>query len=119
VTSSDTASRWTTTEFALSPAEWASSGVAAAVSGRAYLRHGHRYLAPGVVGDLAGFAALSWVLRRHRARARHEAAVCLACIGAVVAARQQRLVRLPEPLLWAAFAAGLAAYVAQRQRACD
>lgn len=118
MTSSDTATRWTTTELALSREEWASSAVAAAVSGSAYLRHGRHYLAPGVVGDLAGFGLLSAVLRRRRVRARHEAAVCLACIGAVCAARQQRLVRLPEPLLWASFAAGLAAYVAQRQRVC-
>lgn len=72
VTSSDTASRWTSTRFALSPA-----------------------------------------------RARHEAAVCLTCIGAVVAARQPRLVRLPEPLLWAAFVGGLTAYLAQRRRVCE
>lgn len=119
MSSSDPAGGWTTTRFALSPAEWGSSAAAAAVSASAYALRGRAYLAPGVAGDLAGFAVLTAVLRRRQARGRHEAVVCLCCIGAVVAARPHRLARLPEPLLWAAFAAGLSAYVAQRRRVCD
>lgn len=119
MSSSDPAGRWTTTRFALSPAEWATSAAAAVVSSSAYARRGRTYLAPGVAGDLAGFAVLTAVLRTRQARARHEAALCLCCIGAVIGARQHRPARLPEPLLWAAFAAGLTAYVAQRRRVCD
>lgn len=114
----EAADRWTTTRYALSPAEWATSAAATVVSASAYAHQGRAYLAPGVAGDLAGFVVLSAVLRTRQVRARHEAAVCLCCIGAVVAARPHRLARLPEPLLWAAFTAGLSAYVAQRRRVC-
>lgn len=110
---------WLTKDVALSAGEWGTSLAAAAMSTSAYLRHGRTYLGPGVVGDLAGFALLGAALRHSEARLRHEAAWCLACIGAVICARQEKLERLPAPLLWGSFAAGLSPYVAARQRVCD
>lgn len=114
----DSDSRWTTRSFALSRSEWVTSAGAAALSASAYLRHGRDYLGPGVAGDLAGFAVLRAVLARE-VRLRHEAALCLTCIGGVLAVRQRTLQRLPEPLLWAAFAAALLDYVSARRRVCD
>lgn len=114
-----TAKGWTTRRSALSGSEWLTSAAAGYVSTSAYLRYGRAYLAPGVVGDLVGFAVLTQALRTRQARLRHEAAVCLGCIGLVVTATQRRdLPRIPEPLLWGAFAAGLAAYVHARRRIC-
>ena len=113
------ARRWTTRRFALDTAEWVTSVAAACVSASAYVRHGRAYLAPGVAGDLVGFAVLSQVLRSREARLRHEAVVCLACIAVVTAAAHRSdLRRIPEPLLWGAFAAGLAAYLRARRRTC-
>ena len=112
--------RWTTQRFALDSSEWATSAAAAYVSGSAYLRYGRDYLAPGVAGDLIGFGVLSQVLRTRDARLRHEAALCLPCIGAVTAAARRTTVpRVPEPVLWAAFAAGLTAYLSARRRTCQ
>lgn len=111
--------RWTTRRFALDRSEWVTSAAAACVSTSAYLRHGRAYLAPGVAGDLLGFAVLAQVLRNRDARLRHEAALCLACIGAVTAAaRRTDAPRIPEPVLWAGFAAGLGAYLRVRRRTC-
>jgi hypothetical protein len=111
--------RWTTRRFALDRSEWVTSTAAAYVSASAYLRHGRAYLAPGVAGDLIGFGVLSQVLRTRDARLRHEAVLCLACIGAVTAAARGADVRRPpEPVLWAAFAAGLSAYLQVRRRTC-
>ena len=112
--------RWTTRRFALDRSEWITSSAAAYVSASAYLRYGRDYLAPGVTGDLLGFLVLSQVLRTRDARLRHEAALCLACIGAVTAsARRTAVPQIPEPALWGAFAAGLAAYLHVRRRTCQ
>lgn len=70
-------------------------------------------------GHLLGFDLLGAALRHSEARLRHEAACCLARIGAVICARQEKLERLPASLLWGSFAAGISAYVAARQRVCD
>lgn len=114
------AGRWTTRRFALDRAEWVTSAAAASVSTSAYLRHGRAYLAPGVAGDLLGLGVLSQVLRRRDARLRHEAALCLGGIGAVtVATRRTDLPRIPEPVLWGAFAAGSSAYLQVRRRTCQ
>jgi hypothetical protein len=111
--------RWTTRRFALNGSEWVTSAAATYLSASAYLRHGGAYLAPGVAGDLIGFGLLSQVLRSRDARLRHEAVLCLACIGAVtVAARGTDLRRVPEPVLWTAFAAGLSWYLQVRRRTC-
>lgn len=111
--------RWTTRRFALDTAEWVTTVAAAYVSTSAYVRHGRTYLAPGVGGDLIGFGVLWQVLRTRDARLRHEAALCLACIGLVTAAPRPTVVRrVPEPLLWGAFAAGLTAYLHVRRRTC-
>ena len=113
------AERWTTRRFALDRSEWLTSAAAAYVSTSAYLRYGRDYLIPGVAGDLLGFGALAQVLRTRDARLRHEAAVCLVCIGAVTAGtRGKTLPRVPEPALWAVFAAGLVAYLRARRRTC-
>ncbi len=109
----------TTGDWALDGSEWASSAVAAAISSSAYLRYGRAYLAPGVLGDLIGFAVLSQVLRRRRVRLRHEALLCLACIGGTtIATRGSGVRRVPEPLLWGAFTTGLSAYLRQRRTVC-
>ena len=113
-------SRWTTRRFALDGSEWVTTAAAACVSTTAYLRHGRRYLAPGVAGDLIGFGVLSQVLRKRNTRLRHEAAVCLASIGAVtLATRRTGGAPVSEPVLWAAFAAGLAAYLQARRHTCQ
>ena len=84
-----------------------------------YVRHGQRYLAPGVIGDLAGFAVLSGFARRRGARLRHEALLCLASIGVTaVATRATPARRVPEPVLWGMFATGLSAYLRQRRSVC-
>lgn len=110
---------WTSRRFALSRAEVATTAVAAAVSSGAYLVGGSAYLARGVVGDLAGLTALGAVALTSGARARHEAAVCLACIGGVLGVDPQWPLRLPEPAWWALFTAGLSGYLLLRRRACD
>ena len=109
----------TTRRFALSKAEQVTTLVAAVTSSAAYLTSGHQYLARGVVGDLAGFALLSVVALGARARARHEAATCLALIGLVLLLHPRWPLLLPEPAWWGLFVVGLAAYVLVRRRACD
>ncbi|HWH28579.1 MAG TPA: hypothetical protein VNU26_06385 [Mycobacteriales bacterium] len=114
------AGRWTTRRFGLDSSEWITSAAAACVSTSAYLRYGREYLAPGVAGDLIGFGVLAQVLRTRDARLRHEAVLCLGCIGAVLAgARHPGLRRVPEAALWGAFAAGLTAYLHARRRICQ
>ncbi len=106
----------TTTEAVMSGRELATTVAATACSTALYLREGHPYLARGVLGDLLGFAVLGAVLLSHRARARHEALVCLAGIAVVrVAAPTWPLERSPR-LWWAAMAASLTSYLALRRR---
>ncbi len=109
----------TTRRWALSGAEWATTGVAAAVSTTGYVLGGQPYLARGVVGDLLGFALLATGGALTGARVRHEAAVCLALIGAVVAADPQWPLRLREAGWWAVFGVGSATYLAARRRVCE
>ena len=109
----------TTRRFALSREEWATTAVAAVLSSAAYAAGGHTYLARGVVGDLAGFAVLGVAALAAGARVRHEAAVCLVAIGAVVAASPDWPLQVAEPVWWAAFAAGLTGYLLVRKRVCD
>lgn len=112
-------STWTTRRYALSPAEWATSAVAAVASTTAYLVSGHPYLARGVVGDLLGLALLAVAGTAVGARVRHEAAVCLVLIGAVLLAGPQWPLALPEAAWWALFSVGLLGYLAVRKRLCD
>ena len=109
----------TTRSFALSRAELLTTAAAALISTGAYLSDGSTYLARGVVGDLLGFAILGAVAAGSRTRLRHEAAVCLVCIGAIVAARPAWPLRLAEPVWWGLFLLGLGAYVVLRKRVCD
>ncbi len=109
----------TTRQFALSRTEYATTAAAAAVSSAAYVAGGFPYLARGVVGDLTGFLVLGVAGLAARARIRHEAALCLALIGAVLVADPDWPLRLAEPLWWALFSTGLAAYVVVRRRICD
>ncbi len=109
----------TTRRFALSKAEYATTAVAAVVSSAAYVTGGFPYLARGVVGDLAGFLLLGAAGLAVRARVRHEAALCLSLIGAVLLAGPDWPLRLAEPAWWALFSTGLAAYVVVRRRICD
>lgn len=109
----------TTRRFALSRAEYATTAVAAVVSSTAYVTGGFPYLARGVVGDLTGFAVLAAAGLAAGARVRHEAATCLAMIGGVVLLDPDWPLRVSEPLWWAAFTAGLTAYVVVRRTICD
>lgn len=106
----------TSARRALDPAEWVTTALATVVSTLLYLWHGHPYLARGVVGDLVGFAVLSGVLAVRRRRARHEAVVCLAAIGAVWGLHPDWPLRLDSTFWWAAVVLGLGAYLAVRQR---
>lgn len=108
----------TTGQFRLSGAEYASTAVVAAVSSGAYIGAGFPYLARGVVGDLLGFATLAVVARATGRRLRHEAALCLALIGLVLAVDPRWPLRVPAAAWWALFAAGLAAYLVVRRRVC-
>ncbi|GAC1326648.1 MAG: hypothetical protein NVSMB13_11970 [Mycobacteriales bacterium] len=111
--------RLTTRRFALSSAEVGTTVAAAVVSSGAYLVGGFPYLARGVVGDLLGFAALGLVARGARARAQHEAAVCLAGIGLVLLVEPRWPLALPELAWWGLFTAGLTAYIRVRRSVCD
>jgi hypothetical protein len=109
----------TTRRFALSPTEWVTTSLAAAVSTTAYLVAGHPYLARGVVGDLLGFTLLAGAGLAVGARIQHEAAVCLALIGLVVLIGPQWPLAVPEAAWWGLFVLGLAGYLAVRKRLCD
>ena len=109
----------TTRRFALSRAEYATTAVAAVASSTAYVTGGFPYLARGVVGDLSGFLVLGLAGLAARARVRHEAAVCLTLIGAVLLPDPQWPLQIAEPAWWALFSMGLAAYVVVRRRICD
>lgn len=111
-------SRLTTRRFALSRGEWLTTAVAAAVSTTAYLAGGHPYLARGVVGDLLGFAGLAAAGLIVGGRVRHEAAVCLTLIGAVLLTRPSWPLEVPDAVWWIVFVAGLVGYLAVRRRLC-
>ncbi len=117
--SSSAPKRLTTRRFALSSAEVGTTLAAAAVSSGAYLLGGSAYLARGILGDLLGFAVLGVVAHAARARARHEAALCLTGIGLVLLANPRWPLAVPELAWWALFVLGLAAYVRVRQGVCD
>lgn len=108
-----------TRRFALNRSEILTTGIAAVVSTGGYLAGGQPYLARGVLGDLIGFAALASVAARTDQRPRHEAAICLAAIGAVLLAHPRWPLRLRAATWWALFAGGLMSYLAVRRRACD
>lgn len=109
----------TTSRFALSRAELLTTAAAAVISTSAYLSDGSPYLARGVVGDLLGFAILGAVAAGSKARLRHESALCLVCIGGVLAVRPAWPLRFGEPVWWGLFGLGLALYVVLRKRVCD
>ncbi len=112
-------SRLTTRQFSLSTSEYTTTAVAAVVSSTAYVAGGFPYLARGVVGDLTGFVVLGAASLAAQARVRHEATACLALIGAVLLLDPQWPLRIAEPVWWAMFLTGLAAYVVVRRRICD
>jgi hypothetical protein len=107
-----------TGDAGLSRSEWISSVAAAVVSGGAYVTWGQPYLARGVVGDLTGFVLLGAAAVTSGRRVRHEAAVCLALIGVVLAADLSWPLKVPEPAWWGVFTAGIGAYVAVRHKVC-
>ena len=109
----------TTRRFALSRSEYATTAVAAIASSTAYVTSGFPYLARGVVGDLSGFVVLGVAGAAAGARVRHEAAVCLTLIGAVLLLDPQWPLEFAEPAWWALFSTGLAAYVVVRRRICE
>lgn len=111
--------RATTRRTGLSPAEGATTAVAVVVSSAAYLAQGQPYLARGVVGDLVGFVLLGGVAATTGRRGRHEALVCLLCIGGVLLVDPAWPVRQPEPVWWAAVAGGLGAYLVVRRLVCE
>ena len=111
--------RATTRRFALSAAEWATTGLAAVVSSAAYVTAGFPYLARGVVGDLTGLLLLGVAGAAVGARLKHEALVCLALIGVVLLLHPRWPLRLTEPLWWGLFTVGLGAYVAVRRKICS
>ena len=105
----------TSTRRGLDVTEWVTTGAAVVVSTTLYLRYRHPYLARGVVGDLLGFAVLGGCLAVRRQRARHEALVCLAGIGAVWCIRPIWPLRFSSTFWWVVVAVGLAIYVSMRQ----
>lgn len=107
---------FTTSAPRLDRAEGLSTACAAAVSTALYVALGEPYLARGVVGDLAGFAALAGVLASTGRRARHEALVCLSLIGVVLVVHPDWPLRHGRAAWWAAVTAGLGGYVLVRTR---
>ncbi len=107
--------RGTTRTFALDGPEYATTAVAAVVSSAAYLTDGLEYLSRGVIGDLLGFAVLASVGLALGRRLRHEALLCLACIGGVLLLDPAWPVEIAEPYWWGAFSIGLAAYLSLRR----
>lgn len=101
--------------WGLSRAELATTAVAAVVSTALYLAPVDGYLARGVVGDLGGFGVLAAVTATGR-RARHEALVCLAGIGVLLALSPSWPLQVRDAVWWGAFAAGLGVYLTLRLR---
>ena len=107
----------TTTRAGLDRAELVTTSLAVAVSSSLYIAQGHPYLARGVVGDLVGLTVLSIVVVQRRRRLRHEALLCLCCIGFLVLILDPGWpLRLPGILWWSAVAAAVAIYLVVRSR---
>jgi hypothetical protein len=86
------------------------------ISTALYLRQGSPYLARGVVGDVIGLALLAGVLLRFRRRARHEAALCLACVGVVLAAEPEWPLRVGAAAWWGIVTVAVTGYLLLRHR---
>ena len=108
--------RFSTSRWGLDRAEVGTTVLAVTVSSSLYVTWGHAYLARGVVGDLAGLGLLSLIALRWGRRLRHEAFLCLACIGVVLVLDPRWPLRISSVVWWAAVAAGVAAYLAVRRR---
>lgn len=67
------------------------------------------------VGDLIGFVLLGAVLLRGGRRLRHEALICLACIGVVLLLAPGWPLRLDDRWWWLVWGLGLLTYLALRQ----
>jgi len=104
----------TTVETRLSGPEWATTAVALGSSTAGFLRGGHRYLAQGVVGDLAGLGVAAAALAGAGRRLRHEAALCGVAILVVRRLDPRWPEAWPAAAWWAAIAAGLGAYLPWR-----
>ncbi|GAC1579581.1 MAG: hypothetical protein NVS3B18_13270 [Candidatus Dormibacteria bacterium] len=111
--------QFTTRSFALGRFEAVSTVIAGVVSTSAYLRYGHPYLARGVIGDLLGFLLLTVVALATERRLRHEAALCLLLIAAVVLVHPNWPLPISDPVWWLLFFSGLFIYVGVRRRVCD
>ncbi len=106
----------TTFRSSLDRAEVATTAAAIVASTGLYVRHGHNYLARGVVGDLVGLAVLAVPLVLVRRRGRHEAMTCLAAIGLVHLADPDWPLERSDSFWWGAISVGLAAYLLLRRR---
>jgi hypothetical protein len=104
----------TTTHWGLDRSELVTTLLAFLVSSSLFVAWGHPYLARGVVGDLIGLWLLSLAVLRRR-RLRHEALVCLACIGIVLFADPGWPLRISGIVWWSAITAGVVAYLALRR----
>ena len=89
---------------------------AVAISTSLYLRDPHPYLARGVTGDILGLAVCALPLLSRRQRLRHEAAVCLAAIGAVHALQPDWPLNINDTTWWTTITAGLTGYIILRHR---
>jgi len=105
-----------TTQERLGRAEIATTLGAVAVSTTLYLRNPHPYLARGVTGDILGLAICTIPLLSRRQRLRHEAAVCLAAIGAVHALQPDWPLSINDTTWWTTITAGLTGYIILRHR---
>jgi hypothetical protein len=106
----------TTSRWGFDRAELVSTAMAFAVSSALYVARRHPYLARGVIGDLVGLSLMSLVVLRWRRRLRHEALVCLGCIGFVLALDPGWPLRVSDVVWWSAVVAGVAVYLAVRWR---
>ena len=109
----------TTRDFALGRPEAVTTVIAGVVSTSAYLRFGHPYLARGVLGDLLGFLVLAAAALAAGRRLRHEAALCLLLIGAVVLVHPSWPLRVSDAAWWLLFLGALVSYVGLRRHVCD
>ncbi len=108
--------RLLTAKRGLDRSELVTTVAAFVISSALYARWRHPYLARGVVGDLVGLTLLSLVVRTRRQRLRHEALVCLASIGVVLAADPEWPLAIPDAVWWLAVVAAVTGYLAVRLR---